>query len=180
MGKLVVMDHPLIQHKISLIRDKSTGTKDFRELVEEIAMLMAYEVTRDLPLKEVEIETPIAKAKTKVISGKTIGVVPILRAGLGMVTAYCRWCLLPRWAISGSIAIPRRSSRWNTTVSCPPTLPKETSSYSTRCSPRAAAPATPSRCLKNTASPASSWSASSRRRKASPRCRKHTTMSTYL
>jgi len=85
MGKLVVMDHPLIQHKISLIRDKSTGTKDFRELVEEIAMLMAYEVTRDLPLKEVEIETPIAKAKTKVISGKTIGVVPILRAGLGMV-----------------------------------------------------------------------------------------------
>jgi len=85
MGKLVVMDHPLIQHKISLIRDKSTGTKDFRELVEEIAMLMAYEVTRDLPLKEVEIETPVAKAKTKVISGKTIGVVPILRAGLGMV-----------------------------------------------------------------------------------------------
>ena len=85
MGKLVVMDHPLIQHKISLIRDKSTGTKDFRELVEEIAMLMAYEVTRDLPLKEVEIETPIAKAKTKVISGKTIGVIPILRAGLGMV-----------------------------------------------------------------------------------------------
>ena len=85
MGKLVVMDHPLIQHKISLIRDKSTGTKDFRELVEEIAMLMAYEVTRDLPLKEIEIETPIAKAKTKVISGKTIGVVPILRAGLGMV-----------------------------------------------------------------------------------------------
>jgi uracil phosphoribosyltransferase len=85
MGKLVVMDHPLIQHKISLIRDKSTGTKDFRELVEEIAMLMAYEVTRDLPLKEVEVETPVAKAKTKVISGKTIGIVPILRAGLGMV-----------------------------------------------------------------------------------------------
>ena len=85
MGKLVVMDHPLIQHKISLIRDKTTGTKDFRELVDEIAMLMAFEVTRDLPLKEVEIETPVAKAKTKVISGKTIGIVPILRAGLGMV-----------------------------------------------------------------------------------------------
>jgi uracil phosphoribosyltransferase len=85
MGRLVVMDHPLIQHKISLIRDKQTGTKDFRELVAEIAMLMAYEVTRDLPLKEVEIETPVAKAKTKVISGKTLGVVPILRAGLGMV-----------------------------------------------------------------------------------------------
>ena len=85
MGRLIVMDHPLIQHKISLIRDKQTGTKDFRELVEEIAMLMAYEVTRDLPLKEVEIETPVSKAKTKVISGKTLGIVPILRAGLGMV-----------------------------------------------------------------------------------------------
>lgn len=85
MGKLCVMDHPLIQHKISLIRDKKTGTKDFRELVDEIAMLMAYEVTRDLPLKEVEIETPVATATTKVISGKTIGVIPILRAGLGMV-----------------------------------------------------------------------------------------------
>ncbi|MFA5674913.1 MAG: uracil phosphoribosyltransferase [Christensenellales bacterium] len=85
MGKLVIMDHPLIQHKISLIRDKKTGTKDFRELVDEIAMLMAYEVTRDLPLKEVEIETPVAKAKTRVISGKTIGIIPILRAGLGMV-----------------------------------------------------------------------------------------------
>ena len=86
MGKIMVMDHPLIQHKISLIRDKKTGTKDFRELVEELAMLMAYEVTRDLPLKEVEIETPVATAKTKVISGKTIGIVPILRAGLGMVS----------------------------------------------------------------------------------------------
>ena len=85
MGKLIVMDHPLIQHKVSLIRDKKTGIKDFRELVGEIAMLMAYEVTRDLPLKEVEIETPIAKAKTKVISGKTVGIIPILRAGLGMV-----------------------------------------------------------------------------------------------
>lgn len=85
MGKLVMLDHPLIQHKISLIRDKKTGVRDFRALVEEIAMLMAYEVTRDLPLKEVEIETPVATAKTNVISGRTIGIVPILRAGLGMV-----------------------------------------------------------------------------------------------
>lgn len=85
MGKLVILDHPLIQHKISLIRDKKTGIRDFRYLVEEIAMLMAYEVTRDLPLKEVEIETPVAVAKTKVISGRTIGIIPILRAGLGMV-----------------------------------------------------------------------------------------------
>jgi uracil phosphoribosyltransferase len=85
MGKLVILDHPLIQHKISLIRDKKTGVRDFRCLVEEIAMLMAYEVTRDLPLKEVEVETPVAAAKTKVISGRMIGIIPILRAGLGMV-----------------------------------------------------------------------------------------------
>ncbi|WP_102411799.1 uracil phosphoribosyltransferase [Beduinella massiliensis] len=85
MSTLHVMDHPLIQHKVSLMRDRETGTKDFRELLEEISMLMAYEVTRDLPLKEVEIETPVCRAKTKVISGKKLAVVPILRAGLGMV-----------------------------------------------------------------------------------------------
>jgi uracil phosphoribosyltransferase len=85
IDNLHIMDHPLIQHKVSLIRDKSTGAKEFRELVEEIAMLMAYEVTRDLPLKEVEIETPIETAKTKVIAGKKLAIVPILRAGLGMV-----------------------------------------------------------------------------------------------
>jgi uracil phosphoribosyltransferase len=80
-----VFDHPLIQHKISLMRDKRTTTKEFRELVSEVAMLMAYEVTRDLPLKEIEIETPIAIARTKVLAGKKIALVPILRAGLGMV-----------------------------------------------------------------------------------------------
>jgi uracil phosphoribosyltransferase len=85
MGKLTVIDHPLIQHKLSLIRDKNTGSKEFRELVEEISMLMGYEVTRDLALEEVEIETPVGMAKAKVLSGKKIGVVPILRAGLGMV-----------------------------------------------------------------------------------------------
>ncbi len=85
MGKVVIMNHPLIQHKISLIRDEKTGTKDFRELVEEIAMLMAFEVTRDLPLEEIEVQTPVAKAKAKMISGKTVGIIPILRAGLGMV-----------------------------------------------------------------------------------------------
>ncbi|MBE5818134.1 MAG: uracil phosphoribosyltransferase [Clostridiales bacterium] len=85
MSKVQVMDHPLIQHKIALIRDKDTGSKDFRELVEEIAMLMGYEVTRDLPLKEVEIETPIATAKAKMVAGKDVAIVPILRAGLGMV-----------------------------------------------------------------------------------------------
>lgn len=85
MEKVFVFDHPLIQHKISLLRDKNTSTKEFRELVSEIAMLMGYEVTRNMPLKEVEIETPVAVAKTNVISGKKLGIVPILRAGLGMV-----------------------------------------------------------------------------------------------
>lgn len=83
--KPFIMDHPLIQHKISLLRDKNTGSKEFRELVSEIAMLMCYEATRDLPLKEVEIETPVAVARTKVITGRKLAFVPILRAGLGMV-----------------------------------------------------------------------------------------------
>ena len=85
MSKILVMDHPLIQHKVSLMRDKETGTKEFRELLNEISMLMAYEVTRDLPLREIEIETPICRAQTKVIAGKKLAIVPILRAGLGMV-----------------------------------------------------------------------------------------------
>ncbi len=85
MENVFVFDHPLIQHKISLLRDKNTNTKEFRELVSEIAMLMGYEVTRNMPLKEVEIETPVGIAKTKIISGKKLGIVPILRAGLGMV-----------------------------------------------------------------------------------------------
>lgn len=80
-----IMDHPLIQHKISLIRDKNTGSKEFRELIAEITMLMCYEATRDLPLKEVEVETPVAVAKTKVLSGRKLAIVPILRAGIGMV-----------------------------------------------------------------------------------------------
>jgi uracil phosphoribosyltransferase len=85
MSNVFVFDHPLIQHKVSLLRDKNTNTKEFRELVSEISMLMGYEVTRSMPLKEVEIETPMGLAKTKVISGKKLGLVPILRAGLGMV-----------------------------------------------------------------------------------------------
>ena len=83
--KLVVMDHPLIQHKLTFLRDKNTGSKQFRELVSEIAMLMCYEATRDLPLKEVVTETPMMKATTKVIAGRKLAFVPILRAGLGMV-----------------------------------------------------------------------------------------------
>ena len=85
MGKVTVLDHPLIQHKLSLIRDENTSSKEFRNLVEEVAMLMAYEVTRDFPLKEVEVKTPIAVARTKRIAGRKVALVPILRAGLGMV-----------------------------------------------------------------------------------------------
>ena len=80
-----VMTHPLIQHKVTLIRSVETGTKDFRQLLEEIALLMGYEITRDLPLEDVEVQTPLVKAIGKQIAGKKLGIVPILRAGLGMV-----------------------------------------------------------------------------------------------
>lgn len=85
MNNITIFDHPLIKHKISLLRDIKTGTKDFRILIEEIAMLMGYESLRDLPLEDVEITTPITTAKVKMLSGKKIAIVPILRAGLGMV-----------------------------------------------------------------------------------------------
>lgn len=85
MAHITVMDHPLIHHKLSILRDEKTSSKDFKNLVSEIATLMCYEATRDLPLKEVETKTPICTAKTKVIAGKKLAFVPILRAGLGMV-----------------------------------------------------------------------------------------------
>ena len=85
MSKVCVFDHPLIQHKLSILRDKGTSVKEFRELISEIAMLMCYEATRDLPLEEVDIETPVAVARCKRIAGKKLAIVPILRAGLGMV-----------------------------------------------------------------------------------------------
>ena len=85
MSKVVETNHPLIQHKLTLMRDKNTGSKDFRELLTEIAMLMGYEITKDIPLKDVEIETPIQKTSSKVVAGKKLAIIPILRAGLGMV-----------------------------------------------------------------------------------------------
>ncbi|MEE1133007.1 MAG: uracil phosphoribosyltransferase [Caryophanon sp.] len=85
MSKVYVFDHPLIQHKLTHIRDEKTGTKEFRELVDEVATLMAFEITRDLPLEEIEVKTPVTTAKAKVLSGKKIAIVPILRAGIGMV-----------------------------------------------------------------------------------------------
>ena len=85
MSKFVVVDHPLIQHKVTMMRDVNTCTKDFKELLDEISLLLAYEATKDLPLKDVEVETPICKTKAKMLDGRSVGVVPILRAGLGMV-----------------------------------------------------------------------------------------------
>ena len=93
MSKVFEMNHPLIQHKLSLIRDKNTGSKEFRELVKEVSMLLAYEVTRDLSLEDVEIETPICKSMQKMLSGRKLGIIPILRAGLGMVDGFLN--LLP-------------------------------------------------------------------------------------
>ena len=88
MKNVYEMSHPLIKHKLTLIRDKNTGAKEFRELVKEVSMLMAYEVTRELPLEDIEIETPVCTTTCKTLSGKKLGIVPILRAGLGMVDGF--------------------------------------------------------------------------------------------
>ncbi len=85
MSQLHIVDHPLITHKLSIMRNKKTGSKDFRELLNEISMLMGYEITRDLPLEDITIETPVCKTKAKMVAGKKIAIVPILRAGIGMV-----------------------------------------------------------------------------------------------
>lgn len=90
MSKVTIYDHPLISHKLSIMRDKRTGSKEFRELLDEITLLMGYELTRDLPVEEVTIETPVAKTVAKRMSGKKLAIVPILRAGLGMVDGLLR------------------------------------------------------------------------------------------
>ena len=87
MSKVVVLDHPLIQHKLAILRSKNTSVKEFRELISEISGLMCYEATRDLPTKEVEVVTPVATAKCRRLAGKKLAIIPILRAGLGMVDA---------------------------------------------------------------------------------------------
>ena len=127
MGKVQVLDHPLLQHKLSILRDKNTGVKEFREIVGEIAALMCYEATRNLPTEEVEIETPVAMAKTKVLSGKKLAIVPILRAGLGMVDSMIE--LIPSAKV-GHIGLFRD----------PETHEPVKSSWSIRCWPPAAAP----------------------------------------
>ncbi|BBI36235.1 uracil phosphoribosyltransferase [Cohnella abietis] len=90
MGQLVICDHPLIQHKVTFIRDKMTNTKQFRELVDEVSMLMAYEITRDVQLSPVRVDTPVQTTEGKVIAGRMLGLIPILRAGLGMVDGVLR------------------------------------------------------------------------------------------
>lgn len=90
MEKVHVINHPLVQHKLTYLRDAETGSKEFRELVSELAMLLTYEATRDLPLEETTVQTPVAQAKTYVLAGKKLGIVPILRAGLGMVDGMTR------------------------------------------------------------------------------------------
>lgn len=111
MNNVHVCDHPLVQHKISLLRDKNTGSKEFRELVNEISMFICYEATRDLPLKEVRIETPLAVANAKVISGRKVAFVPIMRAGLGMVDGAL--ALVPAAKV-GHVGIYRDKSNNNT------------------------------------------------------------------
>jgi uracil phosphoribosyltransferase len=93
MGKVFICDHPLIQHKLTYIRDENTKTKDFRELVDEVATLMAYEITRDIPLENIQVKTPVSMADCRIISGRMLGLIPILRAGLGMVDGILK--LLP-------------------------------------------------------------------------------------
>jgi len=104
LNRVHLVAHPMIQHKLTFIRDKNTGSKEFRDLVEEVAMFLAYEVTRNLPLAECEVETPVAKTKSKVIAGKKLGIIPILRAGLGMVSGILR--LIPAAKV-GHIGIYR-------------------------------------------------------------------------
>lgn len=124
MARVHVFDHPLIQHKLTILRDRRTGPKEFRELVNEIAMLMAYEMTRNLPTEEVEVETPIAVARSRVLAGRKLGLIPILRAGLGMVEGMLR--LIPAAKV-GHIGVYRDPATLEPVeyyVKLPPDLPE--------------------------------------------------------
>jgi len=124
VARVHVFDHPLIQHKLTILRDRRTGPKEFRELVNEIAMLMAYEMTRNLPTEEVEVETPIAVARSRVLAGRKLGLIPILRAGLGMVEGMLR--LIPAAKV-GHIGVYRDPATLEPVeyyVKLPPDLPE--------------------------------------------------------
>ena len=119
--KVHVMDHPLVAHKLTILRDKNTSVKDFREIVSEIGMLITYEATRDLPLTAKEVETPICTTTAPTLKGKKFAVVPILRAGLGLVDGVLRMVPPPRWATSAGTGPGRRGGRGNTSARCPRT-----------------------------------------------------------
>ena len=125
-GTVHVMDHPLVAHKLTILRDKNTSVKDFRELVSEIGMLITYETTRDLPLTTREVETPICKTTAPTLAGKKFAVVPILRAWAWW-TACCGWSPAPVWAISACIGTRKRWSPMSTSARCPRTSPTGTS-----------------------------------------------------
>ena len=133
MKNVTILDHPLIQHKISLLRNKNTGTNEFRSLTDEIAMLMGYEALRDLPLEDQEVETPIETCSTPMLAGKKLAVVPILRAGLGMVNGIL--ALVPSAKVGHIGLYPTRQpmSRTNTTASCQPRSNCVPSLSPTRC-----------------------------------------------
>lgn len=117
MENVIVFDHPLIQHKISILRNKNTGTNEFRALIEEIATLMGYEALRDLPLEDVKVETPLETCMSPMIAGRKLAIVPILRAGLGMVMVFWHWFQVQRLAISVFTEMKRLMSRTNIIVS---------------------------------------------------------------
>lgn len=121
-SRLTVVDHPLVQHKLSILRDKDTGTKQFRELVTELAIFEGYEAMRDFPLEDVEVETPLEKTTCKRISGKKVAIIPILRAGLGMVDGILTLVPSARVGHVGMYRIPRPTSRTSTTASSRPML----------------------------------------------------------
>ena len=139
MSKVYVFDHPLIQHKTALIRKTETGTKDFRELVVEISRLMGFEATRHLPLKEVEIETPICKTKVNMLDGEDVAIVPILRAGLGMVDGFLDLVPNAKVGFVGLYRDPDTHQPVEYTASCLTISVKEKFSYLIQCSLQAEA-----------------------------------------
>ncbi len=144
-SKVHVLDHPLLQHKLSILRDERTGVKEFREIVSEVAALECYEATRDLPLEDVVIKTPVATGTFKCLTGKKLAIVPILRAGLGMVDGILNLVPPPRWAGTSACTGTRRPwHRWSITARCLTTSPSGTSSSWIPCWLPAAPPWRPS------------------------------------
>lgn len=143
MANVHVLDHPLIQHKLAILRNKKTSVKEFRELVGEIAGLMCYEATRNLPTREVEVQTPVATAKCRMLSGKKLAIVPVLRAGLGMVDNMVELIPSAKSVTSACTATLRPTSPWNTTASCQRTSPTGWFMWSIPCWPPAEAPSRP-------------------------------------